>query len=108
MIINVKNGEIDTIVDGSKVVLMEFHGKNCPECQRMEQVLSDLNNHFLPSNLIIAKMDVSDKANRQVAIDMGLSSVPHLILYKNGAVVMNRAGFAQLNDLVKTINAAYV
>ena len=104
MIINVKNGELEPIIDGSRVVVVEFHGAKCPDCKRMEQVLVELNEEFLQKNLIIAKLDIADIANRKLAVSMSLSSVPHIMVYHNGAVVVNRNGFMPLNLLSEQVS----
>ncbi len=53
-------------------------------------------------NLLIIKIDV-DKFP-ELADNYSISSIPHLILIKNGVEVASHAGFASSNNLIDWIN----
>jgi thioredoxin 1 len=88
------------VINGDKLVLVDFTAEWCGPCKMMKPILEELHQK-MGDAVRILKLDV-DK-NHEVADAFAISGVPTLILFKKGQIVWRQSGVMQTNQLVKVM-----
>ena len=92
--------EFDNIVDNEKLpVMVDFWASWCGPCKMLSPVLHDFAAEH--NELKVGKVNVDEEMD--LAMRFGVSSIPTLILFKNGEAVKTSVGFvpkAQLESFV--------
>lgn len=83
-------------------VVVDFYADWCPPCQKLGPVLEQFAGEKQGS-VKVYKINVDQ--NRKSSSDYGISSIPTLILFKNGQVVKKEMGFKDKKALAKFIGA---
>lgn len=76
-------------------VLVDFNAAWCAPCKKMLPWITKLAEER-QSDLSLLKIDAD--ANAQLLSDKGLKGIPHLELYKNGALVWEKSGYIEEAD----------
>ncbi len=84
------------VVNASEPVLVDFWAPWCGPCKRVGPVLEELAQK-LEGKLKVAKMNVDD--NTSVPAQLGIRSIPTMVIYKDGKVVDTRVGALPLEEL---------
>lgn len=89
------------VLDSDKPVLVDFWATWCGPCQMLTPVLSQIaENH--KDDLKVGKINVDEQP--ELAERYGISSIPSIILFKNGKAVRNTVGYKtkeQLEEFIK-------
>ena len=88
-----------------KLVLIDFWATWCGPCRQLSPVLDQIADEN-PDTVQICKVSLDSDNNLPLAQKLGVSSIPALILYKNGEIVERLVGAApnakkQISDLIK-------
>jgi thioredoxin 1 len=93
------NGEqLEQLKNEGKNILLDLHGLWCGPCKQLMPKLEQLEKEY--ENVVFVKMDV-DK-NMDYALDLGIRSVPTVMLFK-GEELVNRSQGAQPDRFYKDI-----
>ena len=84
------------VVGASETVLVDFWAPWCGPCKRVGPVLEELAQK-LEGRLRVAKMNVDE--NPTVPSQLGVRSIPTLVVYKGGKAVDSRVGAMSLEEL---------
>ncbi len=84
------------------VVLVDFFATWCGPCRMLSPVLEEIDDEKLTGASIV-KVDVDLKGNLEVARHFGITSIPTLILFKDGKAVKKSLGYMAKDDLVNFI-----
>lgn len=90
LIKNASDASFDAdVVQSSKPVLVDFWAPWCGPCKTLTPVLADLAPEYA-EKLQIVKANVDE--NDAVPTKLGVRGIPALFLYKDGAVIAQKAG----------------
>lgn len=91
------------VLDAGKPVLVDFWADWCGPCKMIAPALEELSEE-MGERVTIAKMDIM--ANPDVPGQMGVQSIPYLVLFKDGAPVANMRGAAPKGQLKSWLEGA--
>ncbi|MCH9611233.1 MAG: Thioredoxin [Chlamydiales bacterium] len=85
------------------VVLADFYADWCGPCRMLTPIVEELAQE-MSGKMVVAKVDTDKAAN--VAAKFEVTSIPTLILFKDGAVVKKVVGLKDLDTLRALVNEA--
>ncbi len=95
-----KNFEQEVLKE-EKLVLVDFWASWCGPCQMLAPVLSQFAEEY-KDKLKVGKVNVDEQ--RDLAIKYNITSIPTLILFKNGEIVNVSVGFHSKAELKEIVN----
>ena len=97
--ITAKNFE-ETVLKNEKTVLLDFWATWCGPCQMIAPVVAQIAEEN--SDVVVGKVNVDEEM--QLAQAFGITSIPTLIVFKNGVNVNTAVGLrskAQIEEMIK-------
>lgn len=93
--------ELQTAVSGKGVVLVDCYTTWCGPCKMMAPVINELATEF-EGKALISKVDVEGVA--QAGMNLKVSAVPTLVIFKDGQEVARKVGFTPKQELTRILN----
>ena len=84
------------VLESDKPVLVDFWAEWCGPCKMIAPALEELSDE-LGDKVTIAKMDIME--NTGIPGEMGVQSIPYLVLFKDGKPAANMRGAAPKGQL---------
>lgn len=101
-VVEIKENEFDDVVlKSDKPVFVDFYATWCGPCKMMSPILEQLSEE--KQDVVFAKIDV-DYAER-LAVLYGISSIPCMILFKNGEEADRVVGAVPKQKLEQVVSA---
>lgn len=91
----------EKVLGASKLILVDFWADWCMPCRFVTPILEELATEYQDS-LTIAKLNVDE--NGDTAADYGITSIPSLMLFKDGERIDGVIGVVPKEHLVDLIN----
>ena len=91
------------VLDSDKPVLVDFCAEWCGPCKMIAPALEELSEE-MADQVTIAKMDIME--NTGVPGQMGVQSIPYLVLFKNGEPAAQMRGAAPKGQLKQWLEGA--
>ncbi len=97
------NGEsFNKVINQDKPVLVDFWAPWCGPCKMLGPVLEEVEKE-IGATAVVAKVNVDDE--QDLAIKFGVSSIPTMVLFKNGQPVDRAVGFMSKEKIISFIKA---
>ncbi len=90
----------ETIKQGG-IVVVDFFATWCGPCKRLHSILEKI----AKKNQRITFIQIDIEQNRELAQRYKIRSMPTIVIYKDGKIVYNRAGFMNEKELQKLIDS---
>lgn len=91
------------VLQSSEPVVVDFWAEWCGPCRMIGPALEEISDE-MAGKVKIAKLNVDE--NPEVSSQLGIRSIPALMLFKDGKVVSQKIGAAPKGDLAKWIQAS--
>ncbi len=99
-IIHVTQDNFKELINGDKLVLVDFFANWCGPCKMLGPIVEQVSNER--DDCIIAKCDVDECG--AIAQQYGIMSIPTMILFKNGVEVERDIGLKTKDRVEELIN----
>lgn len=99
IILNEANFEVEAL-KSEQPVLVDFFATWCPPCRKLAPIVEEIAADYA-GRVKVAKLNIDEA--RSVAIKYGVSSIPTLILFKNGEPVDRIVGYVPKQDVEKLL-----
>ncbi len=96
-----KNNFTDEVMNSDIPVLLDFWATWCGPCRMISPIVKELAEEY-SGKLKVGKVNVDEEA--ELASAFGITSIPTIVLIKNGKTVNSSIGFMTKDQLVKMIN----
>lgn len=93
--------EFQNLLTQNNVVLVDFHAPWCAPCKKMAPDIEKLKQAY-KGKAKVEKIDI--EVNKELQKNYGVSSIPGLILFKNGKEVWRHTGLISLKELQTLMN----
>lgn len=99
IILNETNFEVEAL-RSEQPVLVDFFATWCPPCRKLAPIVEEIAEDYA-GRVKVAKLNIDEA--RSVAIKYGVSSIPTLILFKNGEPAHRIVGYVPKQDVEKLL-----
>ena len=99
VIINKSNFE-NEVINADKPVLLDFYADWCGPCKMLSPVLGEIAGEYADV-LKVAKVNVDDEP--ELAIKFKVSSIPMLVLFKDGRIVSTSVGYRPKDEILNEL-----
>ena len=102
MAIIATNTSFDSLLEGEKLVIVDFWATWCGPCRMLSPPLDEVEEE-MSDKLTVVKVNVDDAD--EIAMRYRIMSIPTLLFFKNGQIVDKTVGAMPKSTLVDKINA---
>lgn len=95
-----QNNFDELVTNNCGIALVDFWASWCGPCQMQAPVIEELAEEL--DDVIIGKVNVDEQP--ELAVQFDISSIPTLLLFKNGECVSTQVGYHSKRDLITLIN----
>ena len=95
-----KNNFEKEVLNSQLPVLVDFWASWCYPCRMLGQELEQIEKEY-DKKLIIAKVNVDEE--NELAYTFKVSSIPMVVLFKNGQIVTQFIGYKSKDEILKEI-----
>jgi thioredoxin 1 len=91
----------EQVLDAAVPVLLKLEADWCGPCKAMKPMIEEIAGEYA-GKLTVATLDVDQ--NNRTAHQLGVRSIPTVVLFKNGQVVAQKVGLPRKADLTALID----
>ncbi len=92
----------ELISSSDKLIVADFWAERCGPCRMIGPVLHDIADKS-EGKVIVAKINVDDTENQQIALDFGVRSIPQVTIFKWGEKVDQFIGAIPPDQIAKYV-----
>ncbi len=90
--------EFNALIHSEKLVFVDFYAPWCAPCRKMMPMIDSLKTEY-QGKISIVKINVD--ASKKLAKELGIASVPYLVLYHKGIAEFSHNGLIKRDELEK-------
>ena len=90
------------VLSSDKPVLVDFWADWCQPCHMIAPTINELAEDYA-GRVKVGKVDTD--ANRDISLNLGISSIPSVIIFKGGEVVRKFVGVTAKDQFAKELDA---
>ena len=98
----ITNSNFESILVGSKPVMVDFWAAWCGPCRVLSPTVDEIADQYADV-ITVAKCNVDDA--EEIAMRYRIMSIPTLLFFKDGQVVDKRVGVVSKEEIVSIINS---
>lgn len=88
------------VLESSKTVLLDFWAVWCGPCKMIAPIVEQIAQER--SDIVVGKVDVDQEM--ELAVKFGITSIPTLLVFKNGAVAATSVGYCSKEAIEKLLS----
>ena len=88
------------VLRSDKHILLDFYADWCGPCKMLSPVLSEIADEYADV-IRVAKVNVDDEP--ELAMKFGVSSIPMLVLFKNGKIISTSVGYRPKDEILNEL-----
>ena len=100
-VVKVNKNNFDELKSSGKPVLIDFYADWCGPCRMVSPIVDEIANES--DEYVVAKVNVDDEP--ELANMFGVSSIPMLVVMKNGKVVNQAVGARPKDQILAMLKA---
>ncbi|MEE1056038.1 MAG: thioredoxin [Acutalibacteraceae bacterium] len=89
----------ELVINNKGLALVDFWAVWCGPCQMQAPIIEELAKEL--DDVTVGKVNVDEQ--QELAVEYGISSIPTIILFKNGKVVDTLVGYQAKDSLINLI-----
>lgn len=101
MIKHINESEFESLVKENNLVLVDFFATWCGPCKMLAPTIEKLSEEY-DEKVVVAKVDVDTAPSLSGAFN--ISSIPTVILFKNGKAIEQIVGLTDINNYKSMID----
>lgn len=102
-VLHIDSNEFENTLKTDLPVLVDFWAPWCNPCKMLGPELEAAEAE-LAGKAIIAKVNIEEGSNKELASKMSVASIPNMILFKDGKEVDRKIGYMDKDELVEFIS----
>ena len=87
-VVKLNKGNFDIVKESGKLVLIDFYADWCGPCRMLSPIVEEIADEH--SDLLVCKVNVDEEP--ELAGSYGVTSIPMLVVMKNGEIVKQSVG----------------
>lgn len=89
------------VLNSEKPVLVDFWATWCGPCKMIALIISEISEEF-NNKVKVGKVNVDEE--KELAIKYGISSIPTLVIFKDGKIAKTLIGFRPKEEIKEVLN----
>lgn len=91
--------QLNSVINSNELVLIDFSTQWCVPCKKMKPIVTEIKQENKDVEVLFVDVD----ANKDLAKEYAVQSVPVFLVFKNGKEIFRHTGIIEKNELIKQL-----